>query len=316
MTKIVFWSNWPSTPQGGIRSALPDDEVIEIADEADLGRAADAEVAFCGISPDRIAKLLAAAPKLRWYHTPAAGVDRLLDMPAFRERKIAVTNNSGSYDIQIAEHVMAFIFSAAKRLHLYRDQQARHEWTDQHHQELRDETVVVFGAGSIGGEVVRLASAVGMRVIAIRRSATAVPGASSVADPGALADAAAEADYLVIAAPLTPQTRGAISREVIARMKPTAWIVNIARGPIVDEAALIEALAAGRIGGAALDTFVKEPLPADSPLWSLPNVIITPHTSNSSPKVRERTLALFVENVRRYKAGEPLLNRVDWEKGY
>jgi phosphoglycerate dehydrogenase-like enzyme len=176
--------------------------------------------------------------------------------------------------------------------------------------------MVVFGAGSIGGEVVRLAAAVGLRVIAVRRSGGAVPGAARVVTPDRLADVVAEADYLVVAAPLTSATRGAISRELIARLRPSAWIINIARGAIIDEPALIDALAAGRIGGAALDTFAREPLPADSPLWTLPNVVITPHTSNSSPKVRERTLALFVENVRRYKAGEPLLNRVDWEAGY
>lgn len=316
MVKIVFWSSWPSTPQGGIAAALPDDLVISIKEEADLSKVADAEVAFCGTSGDRSRKLLQAAPKLRWFHTPSAGVDRFLDIPEFRARKIMLTSNSGSYDIQVAEHVMAFIFGAAKRLHLYRDQQARHEWTDQDHHELRDETVVVFGAGSIGGEVVRLASAVGLRVIAVRRSGAPVPGAQRVVTPDALADVAAEADYVVVAAPLTPATRGAVSREVLGRMKPSAWVINIARGPIIDEPALIEALTAGKIGGAALDTFVREPLPADSPLWSLPNVVVTPHTSNSSPKVRERTLALFVENVRRYKAGERLLNLVDWDHGY
>jgi phosphoglycerate dehydrogenase-like enzyme len=314
--KIVFWSQWASTPQGGLAAALRGDEVIPITDEADLAKAADAEAAFLGTSSDRALKLLAAAPMLRWVHTPAAGVDRFLEMPELRRRKIILTNNSGSYDIQIAEHVMAFIFSAAKRLHLYRDQQSRAEWTDQQHAELRGETVVVYGAGSIGGEVARLASAVGLKVIAVRRSGAAVPGASRVVAPDALTSAAAEADYLVVAAPLTPATRGAVSRPVIAAMKPTAWLVNIARGPIVDEPALIEALRAGKIGGAALDTFAKEPLPADSPLWAMPNVVITPHTSNSSPKVRERTLALFVENVRRYKAGERLLNLVDWDRGY
>lgn len=316
MTKIAFWSTWASTPQAGMAEALPDDEIIRVQDEEDLPLVRAAEIAFCGISVDRSRKLIEAAPKLRWLHTPAAGVDRFLDVPELRERKIMLTNNSGSYDIQIAEHVLAFIFGAAKRLHLYRDQQQRSEWTDQEHHELRGETVVVFGAGSIGGEVARLASAVGMRVIAVRRSAAGVPGAARVVGPDALAEVAAEADYLVVAAPLTPATRGAISREVLARLRPTAWLINIARGPIVDEAALIEALASGRIGGAALDTFVREPLPADSPLWRLPNVMITPHTSNSSPKVRERTLALFVENVRRFKAGERLLNLVDLETGY
>lgn len=316
MPTIVFWSNWPSTPQGGIASAFPDDTVIAVKDEADLARVKDAEIAFCGLREDRVRKVLDAAPKLRWYHTPSAGVDRLVEVREFRDRGILLTNNSGSYDIQIAEHVMAFVFGAAKQLHLYRDQQARHEWTDQTHHELRGETLVVFGAGSIGGEVVRLASAVGLRVIAIRRSGGAVPGASRVMTPDHLADAAAEADYLVVAAPLTAATRGAISRDVLARMKPSAWLINIARGAIVDEPALIDALGAGAIGGAALDTFAKEPLPADSPLWAMPNVVITPHTSNSSPKVRERTLALFVENVRRYKAGEPLLNQVNWDTGY
>ncbi len=316
MTKIVFWSQWASTPQSGIEAALPGEELIMIKDESELARVAEAEVAFSGISIDRLHKLLDAAPKLRWLHTPAAGVDRFLDVPALRARNIMVTNNSGSYDIQIAEHVIAFIFAAAKRLHLYRDQQAKRQWTDQTHAELRGETVVVFGAGSIGGEVARLAAAVGLRVIAVRRSGGAVAGATRVVRPDALASVAAEADYLVVAAPLTPQTRGAVSREVIAAMKPSAWVVNIARGPIIDEPALIDALRAGKIGGAALDTFVREPLPADSPLWALPNVIITPHTSNSSPKVRERTLALFVENVRRYKAGERLLNLIDWDRGY
>jgi phosphoglycerate dehydrogenase-like enzyme len=315
VTTIVIWSNWPSTPPD-LALALTGDKVVMVKAEDDLASVAKAEVAFCGINQERVKKLLAATPALRWFHTPAAGVDRLIELPDFRERNIALTNNSGSYDIQIAEHVMAFTFAAAKRLHLYRDQQARKAWEDQEHQELRDATMVVFGAGSIGGEVCRLASAAGMRVIAVRRRGGPVPGASRVVAADALAEVAGEADYLVVAAPLTAATRGAVSREVLARMKPTAWVMNIARGPIIDEAALIDALREGRLGGAALDTFVQEPLPASSPLWSLPNVIITPHTSNSSPRVRERTLALFMENLRRYKAGEPLLNRVDLEAGY
>jgi phosphoglycerate dehydrogenase-like enzyme len=315
VTTIAIWSNWASTPTD-FGAALPDETLVMIKDESELGRAAAAEVAFGGISLDRARKLIAATPKLRWFHTPAAGVDRLVEIPDFRERGIALTNNSGSYDIQIAEHVLAFVLAGAKRLHLYRDQQGKREWRDLEHDELRDQTLVVFGAGSIGGEVARMASAIGMRVIAVRRRPGAVPGAQKVVTPEALGEAAAEADYLVVAAPLTPATRGAISRDVMARMKRTAWIVNIARGPIIDETALADALRDGRLGGAGLDTFAQEPLPADSPLWSLPNVVVTPHASNSSPRVRQRTLALFAENVRRFKAGEPLLNRVDFEAGY
>ena len=312
----MFWSNWPSTPQAGVTNALPDDRVIAIKDESELARAQEAEIAFCSARADRVRKVLDAASGLRWYHCPSAGVDRLVEVPEFRQRGIILTNNSGSMDIPIAEHVLSFVFSAAKRLHLYRDQQARREWSDQQHHELRGETMLVFGAGSIGGEVVRLASAVGLRVIAVRRSGGAVPGAARVVTPDRLLEVAAEADYVVVAAPLTNTTRGAISREVIARLRPTAWIINIARGPIIDEPALIDALKAERIGGAALDTFATEPLPPDSPLWTLPNVIITPHNAASSPNVRDRTIALFVENVRRYKSGEPLLNQVNWETGY
>ncbi len=315
MTKIVVLGRF-----GGVTDGLPEllkgDEVFVPGNDADLSGAADAEIGVGTNQGERVAALLRAAPKLRWYHTPAAGVDQLVRIGDFRARGIRLTNNSGSYDIQIAEHVMAFVLAAGKRLHLYRDQQARHEWADHTHEELRDETMVVFGAGSIGGEIVRLASAFGMRVIAVRRSGGAVHGAQRVVTPDRLAEVAAEADHLVVAVPLTPQTQGAISRDVLAKMKRTAWVHNIARGPIVDEAALIEALSAGRIGGAALDTFVEEPLPATSPLWSRPNVIVTPHASNSSPKLRERTLALFLENLRRYKAGEPLLNVVALDAGY
>ena len=237
-----------------------------------------------------------------------------MPLDEFASRGIVLTNNSGSYDVQIAEHVMMFVFAASRRLHSYRDSQRRREWKHEAHQELRDATIVVYGMGSIGGEVGRLASAIGMRVIGVRRRAAAQSGVTRVTDR--LEDVVPEADFLAVTAPLTPTTRGAVSREVIGRMKPTAWIVNIARGAIVDETALIEALRDGRIGGAALDVFATEPLPAESPLWSLDNVIVTPHTSGDSPRVGERTLALFAENLRRYKSGEPLLNRVDLRAGY
>jgi phosphoglycerate dehydrogenase-like enzyme len=176
--------------------------------------------------------------------------------------------------------------------------------------------MVVFGMGSIGGEIARLASAAGMRVIGVKRHARPEPGVGRVVTPDRLADVVCEADYLAIAAPLTPETRGAVSREVIAHMKPTAWIMNIARGAIVDEEAMIEALREKRIAGAGLDVFTTEPLPPGNPLWEMDNVMITPHHSGSSPRTYGRTLALFSENLRRYKSGQPLLNRVDFAAGY
>jgi phosphoglycerate dehydrogenase-like enzyme len=315
VTNILVWSALSKSPER-VTARFPEDRVLAIADEKGLAAAADVEVAFSGNNPRRVRQLLDATPKLRWYHTISAGVENM-PLPELAERGIVLTNNSGSYDIQIAEHLMAFVFAASRQLHRYRDSQRSKAWEDHEHQELRGATMVVYGMGSIGGEIARLASAIGMRVIGVRRrAASPEPGVDRVVAPDRLADVVREADYLAIAAPLTPATHGAISREVISRMKPTAWIVNIARGAIVDEPAMIEALQAKRIAGAALDVFTTEPLPKESPLWTLENVMITPHNAGDSPRADDRSLALFAENLRRYKAGEPLMNRVDFEAGY
>jgi phosphoglycerate dehydrogenase-like enzyme len=315
VTNIVVWSAFSTSPET-VKARFPDDRVLAIADEKQLSGAADAEVAFSGNNPLRVRQLLDATPKLRWYHTVSAGVENM-PLGELAKRGIVLTNNSGSYDIQIAEHLMAFVFAASRQLHRYRDLQRAAEWKDQTHQELRGATIVVYGMGSIGGEIARLAAAIGMRVIGIRRTeGPPRQGIERVVAADRLADVVGEADYLAIAAPLTEATRGAVSRDVISRMKPTAWIMNIARGAIVDEPAMIEALQAKKIAGAALDVFTTEPLPPDSPLWKLENVIVTPHHSGSSPHASERTLALFAENLRRFKAGEPLINRVNYETGY
>jgi phosphoglycerate dehydrogenase-like enzyme len=315
VTRIVVWSGF-----GGMANELPklltEDHVAVPKDESELATAADAEVGIGTNNGSRVRKLFDAAPKLKWYHSVGAGVEDLVGVPEFRARGITLTNNSGSYDIQIAEHAIAFILAGAKRLHVYRDQQSRRNWKEHRQDEIRGATLVVYGLGSIGAEIARLGAALGMRVIGVRRRVEPAPGVERIVPPELLAEVAAEADYLAVAAPLTAATRGAVSRDVIERMKKTAWIVNIARGAIVDEAALVDALRQGKLGGAGLDAFSTEPLPADHPLWTLENVIISPHSSNSSPHVRERTIALFVENLRRFKSGAELLNRVDLEAGY
>ena len=315
MTRIAVWASF-----GGMAADLPkvliDDDVVAPKDESELANVADAECAIGTNNGARAQKLLNAAPKLRWYHSVGAGVEDLVGVPEFRARGITLTNNSGSYDIQIAEHAIAFILAGAKRLHVYRDQQSRRNWKEHRQDEIRGATLVVYGLGSIGAEIARLGAALGMRVIGVRRRIEPAPGVERIVPPEMLAEVVAEADYLAVAAPLTTATRGAVSRDVIGRMKKTAWIVNIARGAIVDEAALVDALRQGKLGGAGLDAFSTEPLPADHPLWALENVIISPHSSNSSPHVRERTVALFVENLRRFKSGADLLNRVDLEAGY
>jgi len=304
-----------------LRATLPDDRIVAVQGD-ELGAAADADAAFGGFNAERLRAVLAGAPKLRWVHTFSAGVDRHVPEMAGYER-VLLTNNSGAYDVPIAEHVIAMIFAAAKRLPEHLAAQGHHEWQrDLRHAEVRDATLVILGMGSIGSELARLACGVGMRVIGVRRDATrrdarpALGGVDRIVSTDRFAEVAREADYLAVTAALTPQTRGMVSADVLRALKPTAWVINIARGPIVDEAALVVALEEKRIGGAALDVFETEPLPADSPLWSVDNAILTAHVSNSSPKVRERSLALVAENVRRFKAGEPLLNLVDRAAGY
>jgi phosphoglycerate dehydrogenase-like enzyme len=317
VTTIALFGNWASMPSADtLRAALPDDRIVAVPGD-DLGPAADADAAFGGFSAERLRAVLAGVPKLRWVHTFSAGVDRHVPEMARYER-VLLTNNTGAYDVPISEHVIAMIFAAAKRVPEHLAAQARHEWQrEMPHAEVRGATLVILGMGSIGSELARLAGAVGMRVIGVRRDASRpAPGAERIVPPARFVEVAREADYLAVTAALTPQTRGMVSAEVLRALKPTAWVINIARGPIVDEAALATALQEKRIGGAALDVFETEPLPAESPLWSLDNAILTPHVSNSSPKVRERSLALVAENVRRFKAGEPLLNVVDRAVGY
>lgn len=299
-----------------LRAALPDDLIVA-AQGDDLAPAADADAAFGGFSSGRLRAVLAAGPKLRWIHTFSAGVDRHVPELAAYDR-VTLTNNTGAYDVPIAEHVIAMIFAAAKRVPEHLAAQLRSEWQREvPHQEVRGATLVILGLGSIGTELAGLARGVGMRVIGIRRDASRpAPGVEKVAPPEQLGAVAGEADYLAVTAALTPRTKGLVSAAILRALKPSAWVINIARGPIVDEAALVEALRAKRIGGAALDVFETEPLPKDSPLWTLDNTILTPHISNSSPRVRDRSLALVVENVRRFKAGEPLLNVVDRAVGY
>lgn len=317
MTTIALIGNWESQPSpDALRAALPDDRVIAIADD-DLTPAAGAEAILGGFSSERLQRVLSDLPKLRWIHTFSAGVDRHVPLLAGHPH-IQLTNNTGAYDVPIAEHVLAMIFAAAKRVPEHLAAQGRGEWQrGVRHQEVRDATLVIVGMGSIGTELARIASGVGLRVIGVRRDASRpAPGVQRIVPPERLADVAGEADYLAVTAALTPATRGLVSAAVLGRLKPTAWVINIARGPIIDENALITALGERRIGGAALDVFETEPLPAASPLWRLDNAILTPHASGSSPRVQVRSLALVVENARRFKAGEPLLNLVDRSVGY
>ncbi|MGB9775438.1 MAG: D-2-hydroxyacid dehydrogenase [Anaerolineae bacterium] len=296
----------------------PDCEIVPVGPDGEIAESLEgADVLFLrwGLDPEATRRILTRIPNLRWVHTISAGVDHLL-FPELRDSDTILTNASGVFNVPIAETVMAYILAVVKRMPEFWALQREHRWEKRPLRELRGLTVGIVGLGDIGTEVARLCRAFGMRVLGLRRRPALSDVADEVLPPDRLHDLLARSDFVVIAVPLTAQTRGMIGRAELAAMKPDAWLINISRGAIVDEEALVEALRAGRIGGACLDVFVEEPLPPESPLWDLPNVIITPHNSWSSPYIEEREIDLFLENLRRYVVGEPLLNVVDKQAGY
>ncbi|MCS7178967.1 MAG: D-2-hydroxyacid dehydrogenase [Anaerolineae bacterium] len=297
---------------------VPDSHIIPVGPDGEVTEDLEgAEILFLSwrMSPEAIRRLIAYAPHLRWVHAVSAGVDHLL-FPELQDSDIILTNARGVFSVPIAEMVMAYILAVAKRLPEFWDSQREHRWEKLSLRELHGLTVGIIGLGDIGTEVARRCRVFGMHVLGLRRH----PGPGDLADevlpPARLPDLLARADFVVIAVPLTPETRGLIGRAELAAMKPDAWLINISRGAVVDEEALIEALQARCIGGACLDVFVEEPLPPQSPLWEMPNVLITPHNSWSSPHIEARQMTLFLENLRRYVAGEPLQNVVDKQAGY
>lgn len=261
-------------------------------------------------------KVLTAAPAVHWLHTPSAGVDHLVTAQVL-ERDITLTNSAGVHAIPIAEFVLAMMLSRTKALPGYAAAQAERRWDRElQPQELFERTLLILGIGGIGQAIAERAAAFGMRIYGSRRHPRPMPGVERVVGMDGWRALLPEADYLVLAAPLTEETRGMIDAAALAALKPTAYLINIARGGLIDEPALLAALGAGQIAGAALDTFEQEPLPPESPLWDAPNVLITPHATAGSPRMRERQIDLFLENLRRFLNGEPLLNVVDKSAGY
>jgi phosphoglycerate dehydrogenase-like enzyme len=268
---------------------------------------AAAEVIFGFTLPSALAAL---APRLRWVETPATGFDQL-NGTGVLESAVQVTTIGGLYAPAVAEHVFALLFGIWRRLDEFRaDQRGRH-WEQKEVRELRDATMAIVGLGNIGGAVARAAKAFGMRVLGTRRRVEDVPeGVDRVVPPGELRAMLAEADVVVVCVAGTAQTTKLIGAAELAAMKPNACLINVARGIVVDEAALAEALRDGSIGAAGLDVFVAEPPSPDSPLWEMPNVLITPHVATNTPAKLERAVDHFAENLRRFCKGEKLQDEV------
>lgn len=277
---------------------------------------------------------LEIARRLRWLQLHSAGANHLLDHPIMKH-EVAITTVSGIHATPIAEYVFASILAYRWQVPVWTHNQREGRWPSDRwnlyaRPELRDSTLGVVGYGSIGREVGRLGNAFGMRVLALRRSpgqakegyasehtgdqAGAIP--EQFFTPDKLHEMLSECDYVVVALPLTHETEHLIGEAELKAMKPSAYLVNIARGAIVDEKTLVRAVREGWIAGAGLDVFEREPLPDDSPLWAMDNVLISPHVAGFTPRYDERATAIFVENLGRYLAGEPLLNLVDKARGY
>ncbi len=281
----------------------------------------DAEIIFTlSLRPEQFA----GTRNLRWIHAPSAAVHQLL-FAELVNSDVVVTNSREVHGPVVAEHVMALIFALAKKIPQAVELQQKHVWGQEtiwkqgaHPREIAGATLGLIGLGSIGSRVARMASALGMRVIAVREHVEkgSPEGVEAVFAPSALDEVLQQSDFVVLAAPLIDATKGLINAGRLAVMKPEACLINVGRGAQVDEAALVDALRAERIAGAALDVFEREPLPSDSPLWDAKNLLITPHTAGLTEKLWHRHYDLFSDNLRRYLARQPLRFVVDKHKGY
>jgi phosphoglycerate dehydrogenase-like enzyme len=328
MTKLLiavhhFFDQWnaPDWFQERLRADFPRLTVVQLPDYKRLDlEIPDAEILMAwSVRPEQIK----TATRLRWIHSPAAAVHQLM-FPELIESDIVLTNAREVHGPVVAEHVIALIFALAKKIPGSVDLQRKHVWGQQllwdelpRVREVAGATLGLVGLGSIGRPLVKSAKALGMRVVAMREHpGKGTDGADIVFGPDRIHDLFRQADYVVLAAPVTGSTKAIANAEHLTLMKPDACLINVGRGALVDEIALAAALREKRIGGAALDVFPNEPLAEDSPLWDLPNLLITPHTAALTDKLWERHYALFSENLRRYLGGQTLLAVVDKRKGY
>jgi phosphoglycerate dehydrogenase-like enzyme len=303
------------------RTARPEIEFLVPAGKdlpAGLERAQGAALAWGGPALETI---LAAAPRLEWLHQRGAGVDRIAG-PALEASTFVLTNGSGNHAPNIAEHLLALMLAFARGLPALMRAQHEARWEPPPNErvfELSGQTLAVVGLGAIGEELAARAHALGMRVVGVRRRASgddAPRGVARVVAMDGLDPVLAEADHVAICLPLTAATRHLFDASRLVCMKRGAYLYNVGRGPLVDQAALLDALRSGHLAGAGLDVTEPEPLPADSPLWREPNVIVTAHSAGQTPRSAERYHALLLDNLGRWVRGETLRNVVDKRLGY
>lgn len=323
---ICVWhpfSLWRATADVAVRlrERYPEIKVVHLPNyEHLLEEVANADI-FVGWSLRP--KQFSAARRLKWLHSTAAGVAQLM-YPELRASGIEVTNARGVHTIPIAEHVLGTLVALARRFPALFRYQAERRWAQQEiwnapirPRELHGQLLLIVGFGEIGRAVARCVQPVRMKIWAVTRSGKGEGGlAERILPVSQLDEALPQADFVLLAAPETPETHHLFDARRLAAMKPSAYLINVARGSLVDEAALVETLREGGIAGAALDVTEEEPLPPTSPLWELENCILTPHTSAVSEQLWERQTELLLDNLQRWFAGRELRNRVDLERGY
>jgi len=311
--KLLIYHRRAEELRAYIAAAVPDLDIAAGFDDATLDRHADSADAV--IAWKLPLDVLPRAKRLRWIQLTSAGAEQLLSARDML-RDVIVTNTRGIHVDLMADYAMGVLVMLQWDFpRMLRDQQAR-TWDQRLALPLAGRTLGVVGAGAIGGEIVRRAAAFGMEVLAIRRTPGGVEGAREVLTADRLRQALPRCDFVILVVPVTEATRAMIGEAELRAMKRTAFLINIARGSVVDEAALITALRDGVIAGAALDVFDEEPLPADHPLWTLPNVILTPHVAGEPADYARRVADVFLDNVGRWQRHEPLRNVVDFERGY
>ena len=327
-TKLVIcvwhpFTEWRPKPlmAEAIRARWPEIRVLHLPDYDGLPKELPDTDIFVGYSLR--AEQLKEAKKLKWIHSTAAGVAQLM-YPELRDSGIMVTNPSGIFSVPMAEHTMGLLLALARNFPDSVRQQDRANWSQQelwnkpqHLTELNGQVLLIVGYGSIGREVAKRAKTFDMRVWGITRSGKGdATHTEKILAATELQKALPEADYVLIAAPETAETKHFMGAAQIAKMKRGARLINVGRGSLLDETALIRALESGSLGGAALDVAATEPLPAESPLWKAPNLMITPHTSGVSDRLWNRQTSILMELLERWFDGRELFNRVDFARGY
>ena len=314
MLKILISFNLDQEYVERIRSCLPEIDVRRSSDPSVLlSEVRDTEVLLAG----RFSReMFAAAKRLKWIQAIAAGVDRFL-FQEFVSSEVILTNARGVHPPQVSDHVLALILAFSRKLNRFMISQRERKWSRFVCEELEGKVLGIIGLGAIGREISRKAKCFGMKVMAADKDTTVPPAAvDELLRPPALPKLLKRSDFVVLSVPLTQETAGLIGEPELDTMKKDAILINVSRGKIVQEQALVKALKEGKIGGAGLDTFEEEPLPPSSELWDFDNVIITPHVAGSTPRYWAKVCDIFCENLKRYTSGQPLVNVIDKKAGY